>query len=61
MGAQRLKHLVSKNSGENVGSFSLPIVVKYFMKDQVEQWGAKVVEDTSQNTMKIKFGYGVKG
>ena len=61
MDAQQLKHLVFKNIGENVGSFSLPTVVTYLTKDQVEKWSAKVVEDTSQNTMKIKIGYVVKG
>ena len=52
---------MSKNINKNVGSFFLPTVATYLVKDQVEKWGAKVVEDTFQNTMKIRFVYVVEG
>ena len=52
---------MSKIIDENIGSFSLPTVVTYLMKDRVEKWGVEVMEDTSQNTMKIRYGYVVNG
>lgn len=61
MGTQPLKYLMCQNIGENVGSFSLPIMATYLMKDHIEKWGVEVVEDTSKNDMKIKFVYVVKG
>lgn len=61
MGTQYLKYLVSKDIGKHLGSFSIPIVATYVVKDQVEKWSDEVVEDTSQNTMKIKIMYVVKG
>ena len=48
MGTQRLKQLVSKNIGESIGSFSLPTMATYSMKDQIKKWGAEVVEDNTQ-------------
>ena len=57
MDTQWLKHLVSKNIGENIGNVSSPMVAPYLVKDQVKKWGVEVVEDTSQNTMKIRFIY----
>lgn len=50
-----------KNIGENVGSFSLPTVVTYLVKDQVEKWSVEVMEDIFQNTMRIRYGCVVKG
>ena len=60
MGTQWLKHLVSKNIGRNVGNFSLSTMATYLVNGQVEKWRAKVVEDTYQNTMKVRFVYVVK-
>lgn len=31
----------------------LPTITTYLVKDYVEKWGAKVVEDTIQNKLKI--------
>jgi hypothetical protein len=61
MGTLRLKHLVSEKIGENVGLFEPPSVASYLVKNQVEKWGAEVVEDTSQQRMKIRFVYVVGG
>ena len=41
--------------------YSLPTNGYTFSKDEVEKWGAEVVEGTTQNTMKIRLVYVVQG
>lgn len=40
--------------------FTNNVYIQYLVKDQVEKLGAKVVKDTSQSTMEIRFVYVVK-
>ena len=57
MNTQQLKHLLSKNIGENIGGFSLPTMVTYLLQKQVEKRGVEVV-DTSKK--KTRYVYVVK-
>ena len=62
MGTQQLKHLVSKNIGKTQEDFLYQQQSStYLLKDRVENLRDEVVEDTSQNNMKIRYMFAVKG